>query len=157
MRNLEKLEPFDPTSREHIDIKNRWLSYFHGDAYSEEMFQQYSAHVGNATGTEYTKADTKKWMEGQAWSSRTTDLKILNSGYDLFRDLPEIKIPLYIFAGRHDYLTPSPLAEEYYYYVEAPKKELIWFEDSAHYMIFAEPDKMARELGRIGEEVLGME
>ena len=50
--------------------------------------------------------------------------------------------------------TPFELVEEYYEALEAPKKELVWFEESAHYMIFAEPEKLAEELIAMKNEVL---
>ncbi len=149
---LEKLQPFDPTDLSHIAAKNEWLAQFGGEFHSAEMFQEYIDYLGK--GPEYSQDDVQKWMQGNAWAAETTSPEIAKAGYNVFRDLPEVKIPLYFFVGRYDYQTPGPLAEEYYKFVKAPKKDLIWFEESAHYMIFAEPNKMTQELIRIAHETL---
>ena len=151
---LEKLQPFDPTDLEHIAAKNHWLAQFGGEYHSAEMYQEYGGYLGEGSGSEYSQADVKKWMQGSEWAEKTTSPEVAKAGYNVFRDLPEVKIPLYFFVGRYDYQTPGPLAEEYYNFVKAPKKDLIWFEESAHYMLFAEPNKITRELIRIARETL---
>jgi pimeloyl-ACP methyl ester carboxylesterase len=153
IRALEELQPFDPTNRNHIEVKNRWLGQMGGEYHDAKLIQKYMAHLNKALGPEYTKADARKWTEGIEWSETTVSPQILEAGYDLFEDLPKIDIPVYFFVGRYDYQTPGPLTAEYYEAVKAPAKELIWFEQSAHYMIFAEPDKMTRELIRISRSL----
>ena len=93
-------------------------------------------------------------MAGLDFTRQTLGLEILQSGYDLFRDFPASPIPVYFFAGRHDHETPGELAEEYYNALEAPAKDFIWFENSAHDMMYDEPDNTNRELIRIANEVL---
>ena len=39
--------------------------------------------------------------------------------------------PYYIFQGVHDNNTPSSLVQDYYDAIEAPDKDLVWFEHSA--------------------------
>ena len=51
------------------------------------------------------------------------------------------EIPVYFFAGRADYNTPFELVEQYYQKISAPKKDLIWFEKSAHSPNFEETEK----------------
>jgi pimeloyl-ACP methyl ester carboxylesterase len=60
---------------------------------------------------------------------------------NLAKEVPEVKVPVYFCIGRHDYNTPFELAEKYFNQLEAPKKELIWFEESAHSPLYEEPDK----------------
>ncbi len=59
---------------------------------------------------------------------------------NFIKEIPEIKIPVYFVMGRHDYNTPFVIAEEYINKLKAPKKELVWFENSAHYPNFEEPE-----------------
>jgi len=42
------------------------------------------------------------------------------------------KMPYFIFDGRLDFNTPASLVEEYFDKIEAPRKELVWFEKSGH-------------------------
>ncbi|QGQ99085.1 alpha/beta hydrolase [Paenibacillus psychroresistens] len=55
--------------------------------------------------------------------------------------LTRFTIPMYYCAGRYDYNTPSELVAKYYEVIEAPRKQLFWFEESAHGINFEEPMK----------------
>lgn len=61
--------------------------------------------------------------------------------YDFIRDCGPFAMPYYIFQGRLDQNTPSSLIQAYYDSIEAPDKELIWFEHSAHGPLGEEPEK----------------
>jgi len=61
--------------------------------------------------------------------------------YDFIRDCGPFAMPYYIFQGRLDQNTPSSLIQAYYDSIEAPDKELIWFEHSAHGPLGEEPKK----------------
>ncbi|HSN14791.1 MAG TPA: alpha/beta hydrolase [Anaeromyxobacteraceae bacterium] len=63
---------------------------------------------------------------------------------DLVRQAPELKVPVYFLEGRHDYETPSILAERYFEMLQAPRKALVWFERSAHFVNAEEPDAFNR-------------
>ena len=149
---LEALMPFDYSNIEQVGVVDKWVSVLGGHHHKTDVYQKLRSELGR--GPEYTAADVESFMKGMAWSSRTAGAEAAVSNYSLFRDLPEISIPVYIFAGRYDYSTPSSLAEEYYNSVKAPKKGFVWFEESGHTMIFEEPDKMTRELISIARETL---
>ncbi len=57
---------------------------------------------------------------------------------DFRADAVRLDLPVYILLGRHDMNNPSRIPEEYFRLLEAPKKELIFFEDSGHGMIWEE-------------------
>ena len=58
------------------------------------------------------------------------------------RGLTRLDCPVFIFAGRHDYETPSVLAETWLAALQAPRKGLVRFENSAHMMELEEPGKV---------------
>ncbi|MEI8408109.1 MULTISPECIES: alpha/beta fold hydrolase [unclassified Kribbella] len=60
---------------------------------------------------------------------------------DLARAARTYDIPVHFVIGRHDQNTPAQLAVEYFDAIEAPFKQLHWFEQSAHMMPFEEPAK----------------
>ena len=60
---------------------------------------------------------------------------------DLFVQVPEIKIPVYFCLGRHDYEVPSVLSAKYLEVLKARRKQLVWFENSAHLANIEEKDK----------------
>jgi pimeloyl-ACP methyl ester carboxylesterase len=64
---------------------------------------------------------------------------------DLVRDLPRLDVPVIIVQGRHDQVTPGAAAQLFFDGLSAPRKQLVWFEDSAHTPHLDEPVKF-REL-----------
>ena len=52
--------------------------------------------------------------------------------FDLRKQAVKLEVPVYILQGRHDINAPAVLVEEYFQKLQAPTKELIWFEHSGH-------------------------
>ncbi|MCC6300558.1 MAG: alpha/beta hydrolase [Anaerolineales bacterium] len=57
---------------------------------------------------------------------------------DFRTDASRLDLPVYIVLGRHDMNNPSSIPEEYFDLLEAPHKQLIFFEASGHGMIWEE-------------------
>lgn len=53
-------------------------------------------------------------------------------------DATRLELPVYLILGRHDMNNPSSIPEEYFNMLEAPHKQLFFFEDSGHGMIWEE-------------------
>ena len=53
----------------------------------------------------------------------------------------KFSIPILVFDGRLDMNTPAELVEDWFSKIEAPYKELIWFENSGHNPMSDEPVK----------------
>lgn len=66
---------------------------------------------------------------------------------DLRKNYRTIEVPVYFFLGQHDVNAPTSLVEDYYAILSAPKKEIVWFENSGH-------SPWVNESGRFVEEVL---
>ena len=67
---------------------------------------------------------------------------------DLRERYNSLEVPIYFFEGRHDINAPTDLVETYYEGLEAPKKELIWFEHSGHSPWINESEKFVDEVKR---------
>lgn len=65
---------------------------------------------------------------------------------DFSAQIKEIPIPVYFFLGRYDYVTPTAPVLDYFKTLKAPRKEIVWFEDSAHRMDVEEPEKFQQTL-----------
>ena len=63
------------------------------------------------------------------------------SEVNFFEVAPEIKCPIYFLVGRKDFQTNAKLTESYFKKLKAEKKELFWFEDSAHGLNLTESRK----------------
>ena len=51
---------------------------------------------------------------------------------DFRKQATRLEVPVYFLIGRHDVNAPPKLTEEYFNLLTAPRKELIWFENSGH-------------------------
>ena len=71
---------------------------------------------------------------------------------DFRKEIPKIEVPVYFFLGKYDYITPASMVVDYCEMLEAPKKELVWFHESAHRIDIEEPLKFQKTLIRIKEE-----
>lgn len=65
---------------------------------------------------------------------------------DLRTDYSSLNVPIYFFLGRHDINAPTSLVEDYLNILEAPHKEIVWFEHSGHSPWINESDKFIEEL-----------
>lgn len=65
---------------------------------------------------------------------------------DLFKSVPEMKVPVFLMEGRYDHEVPSDIAARYFAALKAPAKELIWFDNSAHMINSEERDKFNKIL-----------
>jgi pimeloyl-ACP methyl ester carboxylesterase len=63
---------------------------------------------------------------------------------DLLAQAPELRVPVYFLEGRHDMEAPAALAERYHLALVAPRKALVWFERSAHFVNTEEPEAFNR-------------
>lgn len=81
-------------------------------------------------GPEYGLIDKVNWFRGA--------LNTLGVVYpqlwevDFREQAVQLDVPVYFLLGRHDVNAPPILAEQYYEVLEAPHKEIIWFESSGH-------------------------
>ena len=65
---------------------------------------------------------------------------------DLRQGYTTLQIPVYFFLGRHDLNAPVSLAQEYFDALNAPYKEIVWFEHSGHSPWINESDKFVQEV-----------
>jgi pimeloyl-ACP methyl ester carboxylesterase len=65
---------------------------------------------------------------------------------DLRQDASKLDLPVYLICGRNDTNAPTALTEDYFSKLQAPDKQLIYFEDSGHGMIWQEADRFREVL-----------
>ncbi|MFO0780164.1 MAG: alpha/beta hydrolase [Nitrospira sp.] len=61
--------------------------------------------------------------------------------FDLEQAVPHVEVPVSFFLGRYDRQVDSTIAARYFDTLQAPRKDLVWFEQSAHNIPFEEPDR----------------
>ena len=72
-------------------------------------------------------------------------------GIDLRKDYPKLEVPVYFLLGKHDLNAPISLVEDYYEKLEAPEKEIIWFEHSGHNPWMNEPERFVEVVQQLAE------
>lgn len=130
-------------------IQRKWLAKYGG--VERKVNTQWDIILGSIFSPEYTGVDGIRMALGSKFTAET--MWGHNSNLDFIRDMPEIKVPIYFCAGRYDYNTPSELIEKYYNNIKAPDKELIWFEESAHFPHFEEYEKFTELIIRIKNKI----
>jgi pimeloyl-ACP methyl ester carboxylesterase len=79
-----------------------------------------------------------------SWAS--TWLPVFNEASRINRmeSLPSINCPVYFFTGNEDYQTNYTITEKYYNALNAPKKEIFLFDNTAHSLPYAKGDLLQK-------------
>lgn len=106
-------------------------SHAHGEGTNHNLM------LDSLAAQEYGLLDKVYWLLGLARTFTTVYPQL----YDLdFRtQATELEVPVYFIKGRWDLNASNMLLEEYFSLLDAPHKELIWFENSAHTPSWDEP------------------
>lgn len=136
LQELATIHPPYATTQELLD-QRAWLSHYHGDVYegggTSELVRGILFSPEYSIGKKISFYGCAINSVDQAWS----DVQKI----DFIRDVPRLDVPVYFFAGRHDYNTPFELVEEFSRTLDAPHNEIVWFENSAHSPNLEEPDR----------------
>ena len=140
VRAIEALRPYPDSGPFTIDKADAWRKY-------SVRYGALAAGRDNADfyfgvtrlSPEYTAEDRKAWIEGSAFSVTTLWPRLADIS---FRQVKQVKVPVFFFLGRHDYTVPAPIAAEWIKRVKAPKKATVWFEHSGHLMMVEEPGRV---------------
>lgn len=92
----------------------------------------------------YKLWDIPKYALGGLYLTDVLWPEVVKDNY--FDEVPELKMPVLLTTGRHDYNTPFELSERWFNDLKAPRKKWVWFEDSAHSPIKEEPEKWGAEV-----------
>ncbi len=68
---------------------------------------------------------------------------------DFRQQATQLEVPVYFFIGRHDINAPVVLTEQYYELLNAPHKQIVWFEHSGHTPWVSESDRFVQAMVEI--------
>ncbi|MCE5190061.1 MAG: alpha/beta hydrolase [Eubacteriales bacterium] len=88
---------------------------------------------------EYTLADLIRYARGQFYNMHQLWREVISC--DFMADVRKLGVPVTLTIGRFDRNTPPELAQAWLDALDAPKKEWIWFEQSAHAPISEESER----------------
>lgn len=127
-----------------VNLEN-WLFEFGGELKNSHSF--FPMVWSGIWAPEYTLPEVLKVAEASAFSSSHMQYNVLQDNIE--EAIRIYEVPVYFFVGLSDYTTPHELITGYYQWVEAPEKEIIYFNNSAHFPFFEEPDRFCSELKRL--------
>jgi len=136
---IDKLNKTPNLSLEH------WLFEFGGELKHSTSF--YPLIWSGIQAPEYTLAEVLKVAQASAFSSSHMKYNVLKQS--IYEEIRDYDVPIYFFVGTADYTTPHELITKYYHMINAPEKKIIYFDNSAHFPFFEEPDKFCAEIKRV--------
>jgi pimeloyl-ACP methyl ester carboxylesterase len=151
---LAELDTIDPAYQSadwysQLTTQRKWLTRFGGVYHTRTTYSHEAMMLLKAS--EYSLVDFAFWPLGSSHSLKQVWPELMQ--LDFVETVPKVQIPVYFFVGRHDSNTPSALIEGYFDQLDAPAgKKLTWFEESAHSILFDEPEKLTQEIIRIVKE-----
>lgn len=101
--------------------------------------------------TTYTQKERIEIWKGKIQSSEFPVSGDTNT-FNAFEDIPSMEIPVYFMVGKYDYTCLADLQVKYYEALDAPKKKIYFFENSAHSPLYEEYDKAKIALEEIVED-----
>lgn len=137
-------------SMDDMMIQRNLMTKYGGGTYKGKESLMRSMILPLLRTPEYSLTQLKQYSEGAFFSLRALWDEVVD--HDLFQIAPSLAVPVYLTEGRHDQNTPIPIARHWFESLEAPHKEWIWFEESAHSPIKEEPEKWGETVRRIVRE-----
>ena len=136
IKDLERIGVPPYQNHKELLTERKWLSIYKGMIHNCSLMKTVGYSLKSP---EYNFGDHVKELKG-----RDLLLSILWPDFQtktVDDEISAFKIPVYFLEGRHDYCVPSVLVEKFIQNIEAPHKEIIWFEHSAHMMNIEETEK----------------
>ncbi len=125
-----------PYTSKTVGIQRRWLMRFVGLMRGKTFWQVFRALRG---APEASVLHLPNVLRGAMFTLRTMWSEVSQLNLEVL--VPELKMPVFFFIGRHDHQVAAETSAAYFDKLVAPAKQLVWFEDSAHMPPFEEPDK----------------
>ncbi|MGZ5084421.1 MAG: alpha/beta fold hydrolase [Usitatibacter sp.] len=148
LRMLARIGP-RPYSIKDLRIQRKYIWKYGGAFHKPRSFIDLVRVAVTAPETSWK--DYIAFVRGDSLSSMALWPRVRE--FDAGKDYPRVDVPVYFMLGRHDRQVSSALASDYFERLVAPRKELIWFEESAHSPPFEEPQRFNAEILRIAREV----
>lgn len=131
--------PYTGDGQKKLMTQRRLLGKYGGELYGSSNGAFPLIFSSLICATEYTLLDKVNFFKGIFASNSLLWQELLT--INLNKQILSFEVPIYFVLGRHDYEAPSILAEQYFKIIEAPEKEIIWFENSAHFANIEEDGK----------------
>ena len=147
LSELRAIAPYPRPDGSHLD-KDIWVLRKWETAFGIGVSHRYRDNMDLTmlkfalTSPDYTLRDIGYFLGEHDWPALQREL----NSFDIVRYGARFEVPVILIEGRHDWQTPSVLAERWIAGVSAPEKKYFWLEHSAHSPMVDEPDAFTRVL-----------
>jgi pimeloyl-ACP methyl ester carboxylesterase len=148
IRQLDGIGPPPHLNAKQFGTRVRWAANFGGVTRNETYGGVVRGLLASLLrSSDYTIADVLRTVRGitATQAALLPELATL----DLIRAVPRLDVPVVMAQGRLDQVAPGAAADRYANALEAPNKQLVWFENSAHTPHLEEPEKFRELLMRV--------
>jgi proline iminopeptidase len=140
LRELASIAPYPPPlagfSAQDVLTERKWVNHFGGMVHARN----------DAEHLERAKWLSPDWSDADLARAEHAVGAVLRLLPQLLafsiRAVTRLHCPVFVFAGRFDFATPSELAQAWFEQLQAPSKKMVWFERSAHMVQYEEPGKL---------------
>jgi len=147
VKDLESLAPYPSTgvSFGKDSVVNTWAAVLLGPPANGAAFTDVRRILSDVVSApEYSLADDVGFVRGVQLSidvflPQLANLDLNSLGF-------EFRAPIFFFEGRQDPFCRPALIWAYSQVIQAPRKEIIWFENAGHFPFFEERQKFADQL-----------
>jgi pimeloyl-ACP methyl ester carboxylesterase len=120
LRELRRIGPPPHLNSKSFGTRGKWVTNF-GGANRQETYAtlQLKTLRQLVLSRDYALSDIVGTLRGMGFTQDhlLPDL----AGLDLFQMLPRLDVPVFLLQGRHDYIAPPTIAEQYYQSLQAPQ------------------------------------
>jgi len=152
VRELEAIAPYfapgHPAPLHDIYTQRKWLD-FYGGVMAHRQGNSAESDLAKLS-PDYTDAEIPRIWQGNDFSEEYLLAELLRQDVTGIRKLD---CPLIVFAGRYDVNVNSQVASDWFAKVQAPSKQFVWFENSAHLPMTEEPGKFLISLVRYARPI----
>ena len=144
VRDVEKLRPYPDSGPFTIDQADGWRkwAFRYGGLAAYRPDANFYLRAPRLS-PEYEASDLQAWDDGAGFTVTTLWPRLADIRFTNTRPLD---VPVIMLLGRHDYATPSSITAKWMSGLNAPRKEVLWFEHSAHLPMIEEPGRFLNAL-----------
>lgn len=143
IRQLRKVGP-PPHTAQQMEVQRKWLTRYVGIARGKSLWEILRVVLGRP---ESSVLDLSKLLRGMLFSGRAMWAEVSQLNLELL--VPEVRVPVFFFPGRHDRVVDPSATVAYFDKLLAPSKQLLWFEESSHEPPIEEPDKFLQAMAEL--------
>jgi proline iminopeptidase len=147
VRELEVIAPYGIPGRnipiKDIYVERKWVGYY-GGVMADRRDNSADSDLAQLS-PDYNDQEIGHIWDGNKFATSYLLPEVV--ALDLTKT-DKLSVPLILFEGRHDRNVNSEVAAIWFDRVKAPKKQLVWFEHSAHIPMTEEPGKFLLSLVR---------